>query len=296
MDEKKYQIFISSTYNDLVEERKKAADVILTAGCIPAGMENFVATDDEQFTVIKKVIDLCDYYVLIIGGRYGTVNPQTGKSYTEMEYDYAIEKKIPVLVFAIDNVDGLEESKKEKEELLKAKLVLFRNKALTNRMATMWTDKESLSLKMLASIMNAKQEFSRPGWIRGGKFNSQILTDQIVSLTEENKKLKEENEVLKNNKSVAMEENDFYKMKIKLHYEEDIHIYFSGMVIKEKDIVITYEEIFKHVSLRFLTENSHKEFVKAINSIVPGYHTNTNTILEIRAQFVFFDLIEIKKR
>ena len=116
MDEKKYQIFISSTYNDLVEERKKAADVILTAGCIPAGMENFVATDDEQFTVIKKVIDLCDYYVLIIGGRYGTVNPQTGKSYTEMEYDYAIEKKIPVLVFAIDNVDGLEESKKEKRE------------------------------------------------------------------------------------------------------------------------------------------------------------------------------------
>ena len=57
------------------------------ADCIPAGMEAFVATDNEQFEVIKKVIDLCDYYILIIGKMYGTVNPATEVSYTEMEYD-----------------------------------------------------------------------------------------------------------------------------------------------------------------------------------------------------------------
>lgn len=61
----KYQVFISSTYSDLLEERRKILDILLMADCIPAGMENFVATDDEQFSVIKKVIDLCDYYILI---------------------------------------------------------------------------------------------------------------------------------------------------------------------------------------------------------------------------------------
>ena len=86
--EKKYQVFISSTYTDLIEERKKMQEILLMADCIPAGMEAFVATNDEQFNVIKKVIDLCDYYVLIIGGRYGSVNEKTGLSYTEMEYDY----------------------------------------------------------------------------------------------------------------------------------------------------------------------------------------------------------------
>ena len=92
----KYQVFLSSTYTDLIEERRAVLDILLKADCIPAGMENFVAQDEEQFNVIKKVIDLCDYYVLIIGKRYGSINPNTGKSYTEMEYDYAISKKIPV--------------------------------------------------------------------------------------------------------------------------------------------------------------------------------------------------------
>lgn len=66
MAEKKYQVFISSTYSDLVDERRRILDILLMADCIPAGMEAFVATDVEQFEVIKKVIDLCDYYVLII--------------------------------------------------------------------------------------------------------------------------------------------------------------------------------------------------------------------------------------
>ena len=90
--DRKYQVFISSTYTDLVEERKKAVNILLMADCIPAGMEAFVAADLEQFEVIKKVIDLCDYYVLIIGKRYGSIDPVSGISYTEMEYDYAISK------------------------------------------------------------------------------------------------------------------------------------------------------------------------------------------------------------
>lgn len=102
MSEKKYQVFISSTYSDLIEERRKILDILLMADCIPAGMEAFVATDDEQFSIIKKVIELCDYYILIIGKRYGSINPITQLSYTEMEYIYAKEQKIPVLVFALD--------------------------------------------------------------------------------------------------------------------------------------------------------------------------------------------------
>jgi hypothetical protein len=87
MAEKKYQVFISSTYSDLIEERRKLLNILLMADCIPSGMEAFVATDTEKFEVIKRVINLCDYYVLIIGKRYGSLNPKTGISYTEMEYE-----------------------------------------------------------------------------------------------------------------------------------------------------------------------------------------------------------------
>lgn len=112
------------------------------ADCIPAGMEVFVAADTEQFEVIKKVIDLCDYYVLIIGRRYGSIHPDTGKSYTEMEYDYAIEQGIPVLVFAINENIELSEDKMETDEDKVNKLKKFRTRAMTNRLASIWESTE----------------------------------------------------------------------------------------------------------------------------------------------------------
>jgi Domain of unknown function (DUF4062) len=85
--EKRYQVFVSSTYADLQEERDAVFQTLMRMDCIPAGMELFPAIDEEQFEFIKKVIDGCDYYVLIIGGRYGSLTPE-GISYTKKEYDY----------------------------------------------------------------------------------------------------------------------------------------------------------------------------------------------------------------
>lgn len=90
--EKRYQVFVSSTYLDLQTERQQVMQALMEMDCIPAGMELFPAADEEQWEFIKRVIDDCDYYLLIIGGRYGSISPE-GISYTEMEYDYAVEKK-----------------------------------------------------------------------------------------------------------------------------------------------------------------------------------------------------------
>src|SRR4028119_2333406 len=94
---KRYQVFVSSTFADLQEERAKVQKAIMQLDCIPAGMELFPAIDEEQLEFIKRIIDDSDYYLLIIGGRYGTVSPKDGISYTEKEYDYAVSKGIRVI-------------------------------------------------------------------------------------------------------------------------------------------------------------------------------------------------------
>ncbi len=81
--EKRYQVFVSSTYADLKQERRNVTQVLMEMDCIPAGMELFAAADEEQWEFIKRIIDDCDYYLLIIGGRYGSTTPD-GMSYTEM--------------------------------------------------------------------------------------------------------------------------------------------------------------------------------------------------------------------
>ena len=191
---KRYQVFISSTYTDLIEERKKIQEILLMADCIPAGMEAFVATSDEQFNVIKKVIDLCDYYVLIVGGRYGSVNEKTGLSYTEMEYDYAVSKRIPVLVFCIDGNVELPPEKIDTDEANEKKLIEFKNKVMKNRLASIWKDLSELSGQAAIAIMKAKEEIERPGWVRAdtvGSFDNSELLSQLNELRIENKQLSE---------------------------------------------------------------------------------------------------------
>ena len=141
MSNKKYQIFVSSTYEDLKEERKSIIENISKMGHFPVGMELFVASTDEQFEYIKKVIDNCDYYILIIGGRYGSISQKTKMSYTEMEYDYAIDKGIPVLVFPYSNIEQIPTNKKDKDL---TQIKDFHKKVSQNRMCDFWDDKNKL--------------------------------------------------------------------------------------------------------------------------------------------------------
>lgn len=84
--DKRYQVFVSSTYVDLQNERQSVIQTLMEMDCIPAGMELFPAADEEQWEFIKKVIDDCDYYLLIVGGRYGSLSDD-GLSFTEKEFD-----------------------------------------------------------------------------------------------------------------------------------------------------------------------------------------------------------------
>src|SRR5438552_17220421 len=102
--DKRYQVFVSSTYADLKKERQKVIQALMEMDCIPAGMELFPAADEEQFAFIKKVIDDCDYYLLVIGGRYGSLTSK-GISYTEQEYDYAVSSDLKVVALLHESPD-----------------------------------------------------------------------------------------------------------------------------------------------------------------------------------------------
>lgn len=76
---KKLQVFISSTYTDMLVERQGAVEAILRAGHIPAGMELFAAGDESQLETILRWIDDSDVFMLILGGRYGSIEPKSKK-------------------------------------------------------------------------------------------------------------------------------------------------------------------------------------------------------------------------
>jgi len=189
MSEKRYQVFISSTYEDLKEERRAVEQTIIRAGDFPVGMEAFPAADEEQFEFIKTIISQCDYYVLIIAGRYGSLAPD-GKSYTEKEYDYAVEIGVPVLVMLREERGELPANKTEDDSEKRTKLEDFISAVSNGRLRKGWTTTDGLKLAIREALDHAKATKERPGWIRGDQSSSQDTLEKLVAIQEENERLK----------------------------------------------------------------------------------------------------------
>ena len=167
MIEKKYTIFVSSTFTDLIEERRIVREAIVAAGHIPIGMEYFTPGNQEQMEFIKPLIDKSDFFILIVGGRYGSINKDTKKSYTEMEYDYAIKQGAPVASFLLTDeaIENLPFKHAETSKRNRKLLGEFRTK-VRNKMCRDFSNKEELRCWIHLTIENLIKNNERPGWIR----------------------------------------------------------------------------------------------------------------------------------
>src|SRR5207249_4555795 len=141
--DKRYQVFVSSTYEDLQKERQGVIQALLELDCIPAGMELFPAADEDQWSLIKKVIDDSDYFIVIVGGRYGAIG-SSGISYTQMEYEYAVNQGKPVIGFVHKDPGSIPANRTEQSEDGRRKLDEFR-RLVKQKMCKYWSTGDELA-------------------------------------------------------------------------------------------------------------------------------------------------------
>lgn len=187
--EKRYQIFISSTFSDLKDERNKVMQTIMSLDCIPAGMELFPAMDEDQFEFIKRIIDDCDYYILIVGARYGSMD-ENGISYTEKEYEYAVSKNIPVMAFLHNDISSLPMNKADLDEKLRKKLEKFRKRVEQGRLVKYWNNADELNAKVAISLPQTIKMFPRTGWVKANLMSNSESLQEINELRKENEELR----------------------------------------------------------------------------------------------------------
>lgn len=165
MPDKFFRFFVSSTYKDLIKQRETTMQVLLRTNCLPAGMEFFPASNNETiWKIITDTIDTCDYYLLIVDNRYGTIG-YDGKSYTEMEYRYAVEKNMPRLVFLRSIEESLtDESSIDNENMKKFRHYLHEDQSAYKEY---WKDAVEFASKLSQGITRIIANEPRAGWIRG---------------------------------------------------------------------------------------------------------------------------------
>lgn len=140
-------------------------------------MEVFTASDEDQWTLIRDVIDSSDYYVVVVGGRYGSISVE-GISYTEMEYDYAVSKGIPVLGFVHADPGAIPAKMTDLDPGVRGKLDEFRSKVMM-RMVKTYRTPDELASAVTRALVAAMRKQPRPGWTRGPDTNS----DNMDALT-----------------------------------------------------------------------------------------------------------------
>ena len=183
----KYQVFISSTYDDLKSERSQVIKAVLEMGHIPVGMEMFSAADEEQWKIITRQIDDSDYYVIIVGHRYGSLSGKI--SYTEKEFDYAQSKGIPIYGFVIDSTVEPLAKNIEKDKAKIAGLSKFKTK-VKQRPVSFWSSADDLQGKVSIALMKAFNTNPRPGWVRASSSAGPEVTQELSRLSKENAELR----------------------------------------------------------------------------------------------------------
>lgn len=278
---KKLQVFISSTYKDLQDERQSAVEAILSSNNIPAGMELFKAGNSSQWETIKRWINDSDIYMLILGGRYGSIEPTSKKSYTHLEYEYAISQNIPVFAtvlsdsFLADKVKNGQKTDDIYEHDNKALYKEFKELVMS-KMVKSVDDCKDIKLAIHESISELKEEYDFEGWTRGINDSSyRNLVEQNSKLIQENKEL---NEQLQHNIEQKQSDNidsSFWNQKIELNISGMKE--FMGDMYNSK-ISVTVSEIFEIIAPLIMTPTNLKrvkeDFEQHLNELyMPDYHS-----------------------
>lgn len=189
--EKRYQVFISSTFTDLQNARQEVSKALLRSDCFPAQMEQWPATDEEQFEFIKQIIHQSDYYIVISAGMYGSINPETGISYTEMEFDYAQEVGVPTIrLLHRDPFKSLIGSQIESTASAKKKLRNFHQKLKNGKLCAFWETPTELGREVILSLNDIKKRKPAQGWVRSNDVAANDALIEIANLRREVSDLK----------------------------------------------------------------------------------------------------------
>lgn len=270
--EKIYQVFVSSTFEDLQEERKEVMQALLELDCMPAGMELFPASNDDQWTLIKRVIDTCDYYLLIIGGRYGSVN-EKGISYTQMEFEYAQEIGKPIISFLPQNPETIPAGKSEKDSEKQQKLEAFKNLA-KRKLVKYWENPEQLGSIVSRSMIKLIKDFPAEGWVKANGAVDETSVKEIARLQKENAELVQRlNEIsteAPKGTEVFAQGND--QVEIKFYFTAEEKRGYQSCSCEDEEFY-TWNELFACVAPQMIDECTDGVFEISLSKYIQD-HSN----------------------
>lgn len=273
--DKRYQVFVSSTFIDLQEERRHVMQALMELDCMPSGMELFPATDDDQWSLIKKVIDDSDYYIVVLAGRYGSLAP-SGMSYTEMEYRYALEVGKPIIGFVHSEVENLAVRNSEISDEGREKLKGFRE-LVQKKHCKFWSSAAELGGLVSRSFVKLMKSNPGVGWVKADLVPSQSAAQEILVLRRRIEELEREITSASTSEpegAVGLAKGaDLYSLSYNFVARDDLW----NTVEYEYSSEISWEDLFSAISPVMINEASDSDLKRALNSVAKVLYEESHT-------------------
>ena len=289
MNNKKYQVFISSTYEDLKDERAAVMQRIIDYGHIPVGMELFPSNDKDPLKYIKKVIDQADYYVLIISGRYGSTDDD-GISYTEKEFHYARKKNIPIFIFFNERLDCLPATKLDTNLEQREKLQRFKERLEKTYKPLYWQTTLDLTGQVFVQLSKAITYDMRPVWKKLHPYHDEELKKQITQLTSD------KNLLLRLNDKYLKELQKYTKLQTFHLANDSLQIkgtleHPNGKKVPNWEMQTTWHKLFLLWAPRIISWKDSATAIEELNTAIIG---STNPNLRFSIHEYIFHAIKFK--
>lgn len=267
-DERKYQVFVSSTFTDLHEARQELMVALLGQGLIPTGMELHPGEGNKRWSVIQRIINECDYYLILLGGRYGTLSP-IGLSHVHREFVHATTKNKPAIALLHDQPDQLPEEQRETQSSGQAKFRDFRQLLQDQASCYYWSSPADLGEVVKRAIPEFIAQNPVPGWAREGQVTDLGARREVQELQQRIEELEQEKAELAAGASSGRQALAGDDDPVTLEYSCNAYVKGNCKAVPAES-TLTWRQVFAAVAPQMLEPASENAIRQALEEHLTG--------------------------
>jgi hypothetical protein len=295
---KKYFVYISSTTDDLKNERRELAKIVTELGAIPILMDAFALTGADGQRAVKKAIGECDYFLNLTAHKAGE---RVDKSFAlEQEFTWAEKSGVPVLALIIDDKARWKDAKKDKEAAA-VKALKELKRRLTGYAFDTWITSVDLYQKARRLLTQEMNLNPQKGWVPATEAVEPSLANELGRLLRENEALKTRLKIEGGGQGIRLRELMKHALKVMAVNRLSLSFWYTPGDNWENTQKFRYLRLFKLLSPELTLPKTTADISRFLGNILnpdlektvrKDYPTPTNTIKKLMADLALLKLVK----
>jgi hypothetical protein len=294
---KKYLVYISSTLDDLKNERRDLVKLVAELGALPVTMDAFDINNPHEQKFIKKAVEESDYFLCITAHKAGE---SAGKGFVpETEFSWAEKFGVPVIALIIDDKARWKANKKEKSAVAIKALDSFKKRLRTHTHDT-WTTAADLRQKAQSLLVQKMNLNPQAGWVSAAEAIEPSVANELARLIRENESLKNQIRMEGTDITARVREQMKHALKVLAVNRVSLSFWYTSGENWENTTKFRCIRLFKLLAPELSAAKTTADISRFLGTILnpdlektvrKDYPTPTNTIKKIMADLSLLKLV-----